>query len=298
MSNAPSRRGHKPRIPSRATTANGVVPKAPRSLKTSVDSLVEQLKLANQKISQLEYENNTLKERLNGLRKARAATTKVIKQPTQFIERRNEDDVKLPTITSKASDLHAVCETKLSAAKQEIAALKTELENTRNSFEIKIDSLRNQLEAKIATAREMNADINRLQNECTELQGKSSVDNNKELLAKLKQAEEAARVCAHIAKTREEQIKDLQEELDTGAKKRKEMQSELTEMKSILKECLRDHEKKETKMHETLELMKVAWKKREDDWVAYNKKRDEAWNIEAKQWMDNAKSKLEELKKG
>lgn len=58
-------------------------------------------------------------------------------------------------------------------------------------------------------------------------------------------------MCAHIAKTREEQvvimkmidifcefpsqIKDLQEELDTGAKKRKEMQSELTEMKSIVR---------------------------------------------------------------
>lgn len=73
MSNAPSRRGHKPRIPSRATTvnmlidtndwqnnadttnfqANGVVPKAPRTLKTSVDSLVEQLKLANQKVVSL-----------------------------------------------------------------------------------------------------------------------------------------------------------------------------------------------------------------------------------------------------
>ena len=53
-----------------------------------------------------------------------------------------------------------------------------------------------------------------------------------------------------------------------------------------------------TKMRGNLELMKKAWKKREDDWAAYNEEREAAWKKDAAVWMDSAKSKVAEMQMG
>ena len=69
---------------------------APKDVATQ---LTEQLATATQKVGQLEYENRSLRERLDGLRKARASTTKVIKASTQFVDLApRKEDVKLPQL--------------------------------------------------------------------------------------------------------------------------------------------------------------------------------------------------------
>ena len=118
-----------------------------------MDALREQVQTQTQKITQLEYENKSLKERLDGLRKARAATTKVVKAATQFSELKKKE-IKLPLLVPAPKEDHNKCEA-------EIRSLKDKIEDMKDIHMMEVENYKNQIMDKIEGSKEMSADINR-----------------------------------------------------------------------------------------------------------------------------------------
>jgi len=267
----------------------------------------EQVQTQAQKITQLEYENKSLKERLDGLRKARAATTKVVKAATQFSELKKKE-IKLPVLVPAPKENHSKCEA-------EIQKLRDKIEDMKDIHLMEVESYKNQIMDKIEGSKEMSADINRLQALCRQLQTKSphrvpvvmpqkqqqpTVDAGllAELQRKLKEATEATAACASIAQAREAQAAQAESERLKAEGHAKKAMLELIGAKRKLQMSEEKYDEEVTKMRGNLELMKKAWKKREDDWAAYNEEREATWKKDAAVWMDQAKSKVAEMQMG
>ena len=113
-------------------------------------------------VAQLRTENRRLKERIDELRRAQLAPTKVVRASTTFTEqpkRRREKEVKLPTLASKGQANHEKCQ-------MEMSALRLRLQDLTTKHAVQIESYKNQLEDRTDALREMGADVNRLQNLC------------------------------------------------------------------------------------------------------------------------------------
>lgn len=274
--------------------------------KNPMDALREQVQTQTQKITQLEYENKSLKERLDGLRKARAATTKVVKAATQFSELKKKE-IKLPLLVPAPKEDHNKCEA-------EIRSLKDKIEDMKDIHMMEVENYKNQIMDKIEGSKEMSADINRLQALCRQLQTKSphrvpvvipqpqkpGVDAGMlaELQRRLKESMEATAACASVAQAREEQAARAESERLKAEGHAKKAMLELVASKRKLQLSEEKYNEEVTKMRGNLELMKKAWKKREDDWAAYNEEREAAWKKDAAVWMDSAKSKVAEMQMG
>eukprot|EP00041_Stephanoeca_diplocostata_P022637 m.542050 g.542050 ORF g.542050 m.542050 type:complete len:402 (-) comp22114_c0_seq8:273-1478(-) len=148
--------------------------------------LKQEIKLLQEQNKHLQAENTDLKVRLRALRKAAASTTRVVKAPTQFLEpslRPPSGVVSLPPISSAAKNptqsliSPATDSGSVENLKEEISRLEARLAHTADKHSLEIDGLKNQLSDKISKAMELNADINRLQSFCRQLQedGKNKV---------------------------------------------------------------------------------------------------------------------------
>eukprot|EP00040_Diaphanoeca_grandis_P027103 m.153493 g.153493 ORF g.153493 m.153493 type:complete len:340 (-) comp30836_c1_seq2:47-1066(-) len=233
-----------------------------------------ELRSLKEKVHQLESENAELKTRLRDLRIAGAATTKVIKAPTLFSEKKVEKAVvKLPPI---ASTSHAKCKEEL---QREIhrceREAKEKLDNVKELHLIEIDELQQRLREKIAKLGDNNSDINRLQNLSRKLQDElnakaknenqnamhanpphSSPDLSPRIRAleaqiadflqlqtvlqeQLTDAERTAASCAHIAKVKDEQCESYKEQLE--AMKRR-LNENTKKMFDVTSEAQRDRD--------------------------------------------------------
>lgn len=229
---------------------------------------------------------------------------KVVKAATTFSELKKRE-VKLPVLVPAPKENHSKCEA-------EIEKLKDKIEDMKELHIIEIDNYKGQIMEKIEGSKEMSADINRLQALCRQLQTKSPhrvpiaipqqprVDASllAELERKLKESMEATAACAGIAQAREAQAAQAESERLKAEGHAKKAMLELVGTKRKLQMSQEKYDAEVDKMRGNLELMKKAWKKREDDWAAYNEEREATWKKDAALWMDKAKSKLGDLKVG
>eukprot|EP00041_Stephanoeca_diplocostata_P022635 m.542029 g.542029 ORF g.542029 m.542029 type:complete len:367 (-) comp22114_c0_seq5:273-1373(-) len=291
--------------------------------------LKQEIKLLQEQNKHLQAENTDLKVRLRALRKAAASTTRVVKAPTQFLEpslRPPSGVVSLPPISSAAKNptqsliSPATDSGSVENLKEEISRLEARLAHTADKHSLEIDGLKNQLSDKISKAMELNADINRLQSFCRQLQedgkNKAGSDADKDTIATLEQriqelesdlmnAQQAAASCAHIVKVKEKQVTDAVCEIEVAksaarvsAKVAEDATASAHKITLELEDQRAAYELRESEMRKVLDTMKAAWKKREADWQEYDKKRNEQWKADAAKWLTEANSKLHDLKNG
>lgn len=127
----------------------------------------------------------------------------------------------------------------------------------------------------------------------------------KTLQKNLSESERTAASCAHIAKVKDEQLKQSQGDLEKARKRQKEtlarlfeLNEQLTRERESFEEELRSTKAKSKEFQDMLKILKAAWTKRESEWLAYDKERNEKWKAEAQQWLNSANGKLEELRAG
>merc|ERR1712226_1048041 len=117
-------------------------------------------------------------------------------------------------------------------------------------------------------------------------------------MVQLAEAEAAAGACAHIARTKDAQIKAADHRATRAESLSRNLQRELARVKQELEEARAAHTGASANLAAKIKNMEVAWKKREEEWDEFNKKRDAQWKADARAWLENAHSKIEEMQAG
>jgi len=270
----------------------------------------QQLKEAKQLVVQLRTENRRLKERIEELRRAHMATTKVVKAPTPFAEqprRKRDKEVKLPTLspkTAKAPANHDKCQI-------EISALRLRIQDLTTKHAIQIDNYKSQLEDRTDALRGMGADVNRLQNLCQQYkkaQGKAphrlpsvpaapAADAGlvRELQARLADALSASAACAHIAQAHEQQAAGMRQTYESRLSR---ANTANTALKEQLRAAQDANAASDQRLKHVLKNVQQAWNEREKDFTQHIQQYKSSWEEGAKQWTEMAKEKANELKLG
>jgi len=268
----------------------------------------QQLKDAQQLVAQLRTENRRLKERIDELRRAQLAPTKVVRASTTFTEqpkRRREKEVKLPTLASKGQANHEKCQ-------MEMSALRLRLQDLTTKHAVQIESYKNQLEDRTDALREMGADVNRLQNLCQKYkkaQGKAphrlpsvpppapAADAGliRELQAQLAEALSASAACAHIAQAREQQAAGMRQTYESRLGRANTQNTALKEQLRVAHDANDAHD---ARLKALLKNVQEAWNQREKDFTQHIQQYKASWEEGAKQWTAMAKEKVAELKLG